>query len=591
MRLLIQQWSDRSQSFETFNFVGPILRVGSATDQDIQIKYANLPQQCLEFRLEDQALKLRVVGKAKVFINNAPIQAKTLSLGDLIHAGGCQIALVEGPEGYDAALEVRTESVTSAIATGQKKVRQTLEQGKFHKRLLSWIGVVSVLMGGLIVPFLSGFNHEVKEIVEQYPLVPSDIVWSTGPLHNAHRLLGDDCGACHQAAFEAVPDSSCLSCHAQTAHHVNVLEFPASQLEQRRCATCHIEHNEPSFLVVEDDGGCVACHRENIGKKGEPPKLLSVKNFELDHPEFRVSVPRLDAAGDWRIDRVALTHKDLKSSSNLKFPHDVHLNETGVEGRQGLTVLDCVDCHQSEVGGKRMLPVTMESHCADCHQLEFDPEFPERQLPHGSPALLLPILEEFYAKRTLIGRDLEAGRSTFPAERPGEASRLEASLRSEALVVARRHALVMAEEIFERTTCATCHQVQRDNDPTGEPVWSVKSIKINETWMPKAIFDHEAHRSETCESCHAATQSNLADDILLPAIDSCRSCHASQPREAHLVSPCLDCHQFHSEKNGLMRSNALLETSPAKIDEHESEHVGFVHRSLVADFLGQIESS
>ena len=44
------------------------------------------------------------------------------------------------------------------------------------------------------------------------------------------------------------------------------------------------------------------------------------------------------------------------------------------------TVLHCGDCHQPEVGGRLMVPVSMEQHCQRCHSLAFEPEVTKRQV-------------------------------------------------------------------------------------------------------------------------------------------------------------------------------------------------------------------
>ena len=54
-------------------------------------------------------------------------------------------------------------------------------------------------------------------------------------------------------------------------------------------------------------------------------------------------------------------------------------------GPDGNVNMACGDYHTPEKGGMRMQTVTMENHCASCHELTFDPDVPDRVVPHGNP--------------------------------------------------------------------------------------------------------------------------------------------------------------------------------------------------------------
>jgi len=63
--------------------------------------------------------------------------------------------------------------------------------------------------------------------------------------------------------------------------------------------------------------------------------------------------------------------------------------------------------------------------------------------------------------------------------------------------------------------------------------------------MMNGWFDHAAHRTEKCESCHAAPRSHDARQLLLPKIDSCRTCHGGEKAKADVPSGCAMCHSYH----------------------------------------------
>jgi hypothetical protein len=74
---------------------------------------------------------------------------------------------------------------------------------------------------------------------------------------------------------------------------------------------------------------------------------------------------------------------------------------------------------------------------------------------------------------------------------------------------------------------------------------------IPSLWMPHAKFDHSAHRFMDCASCHGAANNSITkNDILLPGIDNCRSCHAPAKfvagiAQAGVNHDCVECHNYH----------------------------------------------
>jgi hypothetical protein len=113
-------------------------------------------------------------------------------------------------------------------------------------------------------------------------------------------------------------------------------------------------------------------------------------------------------------------------------------------------------------------------------------------------------------------------------------------------------ALKIARELLEKRVCADCHEVTRDPGKDGLEQWRVQPVQLTSNWMPRARFDHSAHISETCISCHSgAPKSKLATDILLPDIARCRECHGGVDSTAAKVSSdCLMCHPFHIPTRG-----------------------------------------
>src|SRR3546814_4184476 len=80
------------------------------------------------------------------------------------------------------------------------------------------------------------------------------------------------------------------------------------------------------------------------------------------------------------LQRVSL-ERHPRETSNLKFPHALHLSKTGgvaqmarrLAGDYGFgQALACKDCHDETPDGVRFQPVSMKEDCAMCHSLAFD---------------------------------------------------------------------------------------------------------------------------------------------------------------------------------------------------------------------------
>lgn len=115
---------------------------------------------------------------------------------------------------------------------------------------------------------------------------------------------------------------------------------------------------------------------------------------------------------------------------------------------------------------------------------------------------------------------------------------------------ARTEALTIAEDLFERRACVNCHTVTKTE---GEVPWHVEPVVLTESFFPHSNFLHASHDTEvsSCDSCHGATQSELATDLLIPGISVCRDCHGSgesgRNSSAQIPSTCVMCHGFHFE--------------------------------------------
>ena len=581
MRILIREVRRTTgDSFEHSDsgFEGNVVSIGRATDQVIQLQDRQLALSHSELRADGRSLVIRALGEEHFFVNGKRARSSRLAVGDVVEIGGYSVTVCDPPAGHDHAVDVEAGDVAARDVAFGTQFRQGLEQTGLGKRWVAWSLASLVLLAFLVIPSLGFLDRDVAIALRNMP-VPDDGVWLSGPLHKSHQFMGDDCTACHVEAFTMTRDQECIACHTSVTHHVDVSVHALPELEEQRCAQCHKEHNEPTVLSRQDQGLCADCHADLESATSAPVSIADVSDFERDHPEFKLSMLVGEGRGEavqWRIERVALDAPGLSEQSNLIFPHDVHLAATGIDGPRGEVVMECSDCHRPESGGAYMEPISMERHCADCHLLTFDAEAPTRELPHGEPDLVVRLLEEYYSRQILIGSSVEPGQPMRTARRPGQVGPMSAAERDAAIDEAQRKAQQAAADVFERTSCKICHEVDKVDDPSRDSPWQVQPVRLARVWMPKGWFDHQAHINEDCARCHAAEASTVASDVLMPDVESCRDCHGGEHSKNKLASTCVECHVFHLDDLGLMKPDvrgAVLRSAGSDLDAMREERL------------------
>lgn len=524
----------------------PAVTMGRATDQVLHLRDRRVRLQHAQIERKNGDMRIRTGALAGVVINGRSQRDAVLQIGDVIEVGSNILRVFDAPDGVDFALTFELSEDASTEHFAADWSTPVAGVAGWSKRRLSWTLAAVVLVVTLLVPGLSLISPDVASAVRGRAL-PDDSFWLAGPLHSGHSTIGGECEACHVNAFERVPDSACMDCHEVTRH---VTRVATPVLGETRCASCHREHNEPAELVNRHQGLCADCHADLPAEA----ELESAEDFLDAHPEFQISLllptAASDGAIDWNVEHMLLSEAQGADRSNLKFDHAVHLDAAGILTPDGRQVIDCGACHVPEPGGAAMLPVAMDEHCSDCHALNFDPDDPDRVVPHGDAPAVVQALVEYYSAR-LLGADPDAVDQRL--RRPGR--QLTRADRDRAAAEARVKALAVAEDIFERRTCANCHEVSRNDD--AEFPWSVLPVRLTDSFYPHANFSHAAHDTEvtSCDSCHNATVSTTARDILIPNLESCRDCHGSgiarRNDPGQIPSACVMCHSFHFDAKGI----------------------------------------
>jgi predicted CXXCH cytochrome family protein len=533
------------------------LTVGRAPNQHLQLSSPGVQEEHAVVTTS-RLSGLRVAplsGKAILVNGRREIRARRINAGDVIEIGTARLTVHPSRSRRAVILEVH-EPVAEEVDPDERQA----EGAAPGPRMSPWAWSLSLGFAALflLLPLTAVVMPGLKEPLRGIPLLPSDALWSPGPLHTAHQSIGTRCDACHAKPFEPVRDQECFACHAVVAHHVDIRSSDVSLFRSQQCASCHAEHKQPAALVQRDPRLCTDCHAD-LKRRKPNTTVENVSDFGSDHPEFRVTVLASTSAGDedrspsWRpirLDRNDPEH--FLEHSHLHFSHAQHLNPKGVKSPTGERVLSCQDCHRPNASGRDMLPIRMETHCSGCHRLQFDEHDPTSGVPHGDLAALYKTLREHFSRTYLVQSGSFTTASGTRQRRPGNEQRILTELeqrRARAWVDAQ--SLKIAQELLEKRVCKDCHEVTRVPGRTGLEQWHVEPVRLTSSWMPRARFDHAAHISETCVSCHTgAPKSKHATDILLPDIARCRECHGGTGSSAKVASDCLMCHPFHIPTRG-----------------------------------------
>jgi mono/diheme cytochrome c family protein len=454
---------------------------------------------------------------------------------------------------------------------------EALQRPLIGRRALSWTLFVLVLLGCLVLPVMASVWPQIFQKVEQQKTValphtaasapvlnedyqravPTalglDAQWNPGTLSSSHQPFGLDCKACHAKPFQQVQDTECLACHRGIGNHVATKVAAMPQLQETRCATCHRDHQGTDGLMTQNHRyigtGCASCHGDLSSKLPET-KVADVKDFAKGHPQFRVQV----AASTTTFVRVRQGGAAITEATALKFPHDVHLAPGGIAGPDGKSKLECASCHRPTQSGVGFERVSMKRDCQSCHTLAFEPALSQRQVPHGSTADVLTTLREFYGyvNSSKVAIDTPPVNGPVFTVRPGMPAGAPASF-VQGPGDAKARAAAAATELFEKTSCIVCHSVSRVPGPgkagtpgADLPQWKIAPVAPAHPWLPKASFDHAAHRAAPCADCHLASASKKAGDVLMPTIKECRDCHSgTEPVVGKVKSDCAMCHGYH----------------------------------------------
>jgi hypothetical protein len=564
----------------------PSLRIGRGTENDLCLNDLSLSLNHLRLEMRGRDLFVVRTGAGEVLVNGRAAEEEEIGTGDEIRIGRFELRVVEPPTGADVSLELEERKrLGEARSELDARTRIGVERGFFTRRKLVWTLCLAA----------AGLGYAVSRDWARY-----EKAWNSGPISVKHAFIANDCKRCHETAFEPVPNTTCLTCHAAVGHHTPEIIRPA-RLSEARCASCHVEHNGLRGLAALGSGLCSECHADLAGLVPDT-EVDDASDFHSRHPQFRLRLASGTPNGarrpeyrEWR--------RDLRESPGVRFNHLHHVG-TSVPHPDGESAhVDCGRCHALDAGGMYMRAVSFEENCQSCHSLDFDDAFGDLQAPHGDPVEMRRWLRGLYADRLLQAQLPELPRSRRPSifVRPGQ----QLTQREREIVYRWvEEQMVQADQHLMGTDgeCARCHEPSVS--PAKDGGRGLQPVSIPTVWMPKSGFRHETHSPFACRDCHPAaavydpdpeaatprpawsfpesrpyalftpseiaakglSASTSAQDVLVPGIDTCRECHGGATARPPLVaSECVLCHPFHRSESGPM-GTPIRETTAERLE-------------------------
>jgi len=554
-----------------------MLRMGRATDCEVFLEDMRVSLHAARIFVNDGNVIVEASGETTLTLNDRPTRVASVKVGDKFSIGPYDFELVT-PSG-DADLAIDMEFVRP-MEEGEGAIRQKsvtrLSQTWLSRRRFAWAAFLIVFISLFALPYMqisgvwnappadtSTAMPDSKQEQTLLDKIHMGGLWASGELSDAHKFLNAKCETCHQGPFLDVGNKVCLGCHTEVENHADPLLFVSSSPQARGCVSCHKEHHGADGITPEAQALCTTCHADMTAV--EPSSdLLNASDFGDHHPDFRPTIT-IDGVTGETARLIVDEAGNLGEQSNLKFSHQQHLRHDMYY--PGTTKsLECASCHIPEFGGETFRPIKMQGTCDTCHKLAFDANRPDRGLPHGDVELVRAALKEFYQSIALEGTYSEkppvthgAGRRSIGSDDSKAQPIAAVSGSPTTLKWAKAKALAAEELVFGGQVCGTCHTVSKSGTADA-PEWHVLPVKLNTNFLPKANFDHSRHETLGCKSCHLAEESSKSTDLLLPGIETCRTCHAGEGASDKVPSTCTDCHDYHVDgmhpmagHNGMMQ--------------------------------------
>ena len=537
------------------------LTIGRAAESDIHL--GDLAVEQNHARIEQTTSgKLRIEASGTLGFH---LDGKVTKSGQINPHEGAEIGfgtyrLVISQDG-DEAPTVTISQTDRAAQSSDDLAGFSLARTLPGKRATAWLALAAILAAFLAVPI---YTHLTRFAAPGSTAdgggVLMDASWSTGALSRAHHSLENNCETCHAEPFQSVRDTTCLTCHENIADHADkprqligrgpmstgdALQWAVAEQFGKEgpgsCTTCHTEHEGAGRMEPAAQQFCSDCHG-TMDTRLTDTSLGNAADFGTSHPQLQAAL--FTAPGQTKPERISLAGKP-KEFNGLIFPHEMHMAPSGGVARMASNLgagagygsaLVCADCHTPTADQAGFLPVKMEDDCEGCHSLVYDKVGTTfRTLSHGNVEQMRADL----AALDRVPRSPASNRVLRGRQRPGQYS--QGGLYYQNFGRPVRSLVAINRALAPDGVCGECHIPTTTN---GRP--DVMPVNLRDHYLVNGWFDHDAHTQEECTTCHKADTSGTSNDVLLPALATCRTCHMGEDdKSADVPSGCAMCHSYH----------------------------------------------
>jgi hypothetical protein len=85
--------------------------------------------------------------------------------------------------------------------------------------------------------------------------------------------------------------------------------------------------------------------------------------------------------------------------------------------------------------------------------------------------------------------------------------------------------------------------------------YGIAPVRLTSRYLPRGGFNHnvpehrqDANGAPSCDTCHKVKSSTLSQEVMLPGIAQCGTCHGKTKAQTTTAagSDCAECHGFHN---------------------------------------------
>jgi len=263
---------------------------------------------------------------------------------------------------------------------------------KHNRTILSWLIFLSFT--SLVMSYT---------LAAMYTDSFSEKVFLTDESTKGHYQIEDKCNLCH-SAFDDVPQSKCVDCHAEElkqandSHSVKKFRDPRNaddldKINVLKCVTCHGEHDPDATRIMGvtiAPDFCIYCH-EDVSEERPTHKELPFdgcskchnyhdntalyEKFLIKHElEDAVKSPaRIEETNFGSIYKAKLKEMKPLNVSDAEHPQNIAINETLMQAWQtdshAINGVNCKQCHTHENStGSSWTNKPTTKYCSQCHE-------------------------------------------------------------------------------------------------------------------------------------------------------------------------------------------------------------------------------